>query len=86
MPGTVCIVDDEVEILNTLGGILTDEGYQVTVVKGGGDALKVIQAESPDVVILDIWMPKTRRYGSAATRETAISEYDGDYDVRAWIR
>ncbi len=58
MPGTICIVDDEIEILNTLGGILADEGYQITVAQGGEEALKVIQAESPDVVILDIWMPK----------------------------
>ncbi len=58
MSSTICIVDDEVEILNTLGGILADEGYQVTVARSGGEALKVIQAESPDVVILDIWMPK----------------------------
>ncbi len=58
MPATICIVDDEINILDTLGNALTDEGYQVTVAQDGGEALKVIQAESPDVVILDIWMPK----------------------------
>ena len=59
MSGTICIVDDEIEILNTLGGILADEGYQVLTAQDGGDALNIIQAEAPDVVLLDIWMPKS---------------------------
>ena len=58
MPGTICIVDDEPSILNTLSGILEDERYQVTIAKTGGEALKVIQMEVPDVVLLDIWMPE----------------------------
>lgn len=58
MSGTICIVDDEPSILNTLSSILEDEGYQVTLAKTGEEALKVIQMEPPDVVILDIWMPE----------------------------
>ncbi len=58
MSGTICIVDDEPAILNELSSILEDEGYQVAIAKTGGDALKVIQMESPDVVFLDIWMPE----------------------------
>ncbi len=57
MSGTVCIVDDEPAILNTLSSILEDEGYQVSIAKTGGEALKCIQMDPPDVVILDIWMP-----------------------------
>jgi len=58
MSGTICIVDDEPSILNTLSSILEDEGYQVMLAKTGEEALKVIQMEPPDVVILDIWMPE----------------------------
>lgn len=58
MSGNICIVDDEPSILNTLSSILEDEGYQVAIAKTGGEALKVIQMEPPDVVILDIWMPE----------------------------
>ncbi len=58
MSGTICIVDDEPSILNALSGILEDERYQVTIAKTGGEALKVIQMEVPDVVLLDIWMPE----------------------------
>ena len=58
MSGTICVVDDEPSILNTLSSILEDEGYQVALAKNGEEALKVIQMEPPDVVILDIWMPE----------------------------
>ena len=58
MSGTICIVDDEPSILNTLSSILEDERYQVAIAKTGGEALKVIQMEVPDVVLLDIWMPE----------------------------
>ncbi len=53
----ILIVDDEPAILNTLSGILEDEGYDVAVAKGGQEALKVIKADPPDLVLLDIWMP-----------------------------
>ncbi len=58
MSCTICIVDDEPSILDTLGGILEDEGYQVMVAKTGSEALTAIQTEPPDVVFLDIWMPE----------------------------
>lgn len=54
----ICVVDDEPAILNTLSSILEDEGYQVTVSKSGVDALKVMRSETPDLVLLDIWMPE----------------------------
>ena len=58
MAETICLIDDEPAILNTLSSILEDEGYQVLVAKSGLEALKVVRSESPDLVILDIWMPE----------------------------
>ena len=58
MAETICIVDDEPAILNSLSSILEDEGYQVSVAKSGVEGLKVVRTESPDLVILDIWMPE----------------------------
>jgi len=55
---TICIVDDEPAILNTLSSILEDEGYQVIVAKSGVEGLKVVRSDSPDLVMLDIWMPE----------------------------
>jgi two-component system nitrogen regulation response regulator NtrX len=54
---SVLIVDDEPSILQTLSGLLSDEGFEVSTAPNGYEALKVIDAESPDLVLLDIWMP-----------------------------
>jgi two-component system nitrogen regulation response regulator NtrX len=55
---TICIVDDEPAILNSLSSILEDEGYQVVVATNGVEGLKVVRSDSPDLVMLDIWMPE----------------------------
>ena len=54
---TILIVDDEPSILQSLGGLLSDEGFNVITANNGYEALKVIDSESPDLVLLDIWMP-----------------------------
>ncbi|MBU1695711.1 MAG: sigma-54 dependent transcriptional regulator, partial [Proteobacteria bacterium] len=53
----VLIVDDEVTIIESLKGILSDDGFEVIHAYNGYEALKKIEAESPDIVLLDIWMP-----------------------------
>ncbi len=58
MSNQILIVDDEPAILDTLSGILQDEGYEVSSAKDGQEALKLVRAEpAPDLVLLDIWMP-----------------------------
>lgn len=54
---TILIVDDEASILQSLGGLLSDEGYEIITALNGYEALKIIDSESPDLVLLDIWMP-----------------------------
>ncbi len=54
---SILIADDEPSILQSLGGLLTDEGFEVLTADNGYEALKTIDAEAPDLVILDIWMP-----------------------------
>jgi two-component system nitrogen regulation response regulator NtrX len=53
----VLIVDDETTIIESLDGILSDDGFEVIHAFNGYEALKKIEAESPDIVLLDIWMP-----------------------------
>ena len=53
----ILIVDDERAIQKALRGVLEDEGYRVSAVGNGADALKTVADETPDVVFLDIWMP-----------------------------
>ncbi|MBL0699741.1 MAG: sigma-54-dependent Fis family transcriptional regulator [Desulfosarcina sp.] len=54
---SILIVDDEPSILQSLSGLLSDEGFDVLTASNGYEALKVIDSESPDLVLLDIWMP-----------------------------
>ncbi len=54
---SILIVDDEPSIVQSLSGLLTDEGFEVITANNGYEALKIIEAEAPDLVLLDIWMP-----------------------------
>ena len=53
---SVLIVDDEASIRKSLSGILEDEGFNVISSSNGYEALKLIESEAPDIVLLDIWM------------------------------
>ena len=53
----VLIVDDERSIRNSLGEILGDEGYEVTVAEDGPSALAMVEKERFDVIFCDIKMP-----------------------------
>ncbi|MDY6824890.1 MAG: sigma-54 dependent transcriptional regulator [Thermodesulfobacteriota bacterium] len=54
---SVLVVDDEPSIVQSLEGLLSDEGFDVMTASNGYEALKIIEAELPDIVLLDIWMP-----------------------------
>jgi len=54
---TIMIIDDEPSILKSLGGLLSDEGFEVITASNGYEGLKLIEDKSPDLVLLDIWMP-----------------------------
>ena len=54
---SVLIVDDEKSIIESLEGILSDDGFEVMHAHNGYEALKKIETLSPDIVLLDIWMP-----------------------------
>ncbi len=57
MRKTILIVDDEESICRSLGGILSDEGYEVLVATSGEEALKVLKEDVSSLVLLDIWLP-----------------------------
>jgi two-component system phosphate regulon response regulator PhoB len=54
---SVLVVDDERDILELVKYNLDKEGYQVTVVTTGEDALAAARTKSPDIVILDLMLP-----------------------------
>jgi UDP-3-O-acyl N-acetylglucosamine deacetylase len=55
--GKILIVDDEESILESLSGILEDEGYLTITARDGIEALDISGREFPDITLLDIWMP-----------------------------
>ncbi|PKN61379.1 MAG: Fis family transcriptional regulator [Deltaproteobacteria bacterium HGW-Deltaproteobacteria-15] len=56
MAKTILVIDDEESILQSLEGILTDEGFEVILAESGLAGLQKVDA-LPDLILLDIWMP-----------------------------
>jgi len=54
----ILLVEDEQIMLNLLQRKLTEEGYEVSIAKDGEEGLKVMEEIKPDIVLLDIVMPK----------------------------
>lgn len=58
----VLVVDDVIANLTLLVDILKDEGYQVRPVTNGEQALRAVQKQQPDLILLDIDMPDMNGY------------------------
>lgn len=54
----ILVVDDEPDIRNILQDVLQDEGYQVSLAENAEQARAQFRKHNPDLVLLDIWMPK----------------------------
>lgn len=54
----ILIVDDEPQIHTVLGKILLKEGYQVSDAFSAEEAFSQIEKQKPDLIILDVMMPK----------------------------
>lgn len=60
--GNILVVDDTIENLRLLEGLLTEQGYNVRAAPNGSLALRSIQTALPDLVLLDIMMPDMDGY------------------------
>jgi DNA-binding response OmpR family regulator len=58
MPGKILVADDEANIVQLLRMYLREAGYDVVAAHDGRQALERFQAESPDLVLLDLMMPE----------------------------
>jgi DNA-binding response OmpR family regulator len=54
----ILLVDDDAEIIESLRLSLEAQGYEVLVGRDGNQGLALIERENPDLVILDMMMPK----------------------------
>lgn len=62
MAKRLLIVDDEKETVETLKSILLKNGYEVSVAFDGQEALVKVKEDDPDVILLDLVMPKLNGY------------------------
>jgi two-component system, NtrC family, nitrogen regulation response regulator NtrX len=71
----ILVVDDESDIRRLLQEILTEEGYEVEVAADANQARAARARQTPDLVLLDIWMPDTD--GITLLREWSGEPADG---------
>ena len=58
MSPTILVADDEPNIVISLEYLLRREGYTVLIARDGQEALDTITRDKPDLVLLDVMMPK----------------------------
>jgi DNA-binding response OmpR family regulator len=58
MAGKILVVDDDPDILDAVALILESQGYEVVTARDGIEGLANLKAEQPDLMILDLMMPK----------------------------
>ena len=58
MQGKILVIDDDPDILDALTMILESQGYQVFTARDGIEGLANLKAEKPDLMVLDLLMPK----------------------------
>jgi len=56
-PSFILVVDDEPDIRGLIQDILEDEAYRVITAGNGKEARAVLAEQTPDLILLDIWMP-----------------------------
>jgi chemosensory pili system protein ChpA (sensor histidine kinase/response regulator) len=59
------VVDDSLTMRKVLGRLLEREGFEVLVAKDGMDAMQLLQAVTPDIILTDIEMPRMDGFGLA---------------------
>lgn len=62
MKRRVLIVDDEPNIVLSLKFLINQQGYEVRTAGSGEEALKALAEERPDLILLDVMMPKPDGY------------------------
>ncbi len=53
----ILIIDDEKSIVDTLRGVLEDDGFKVSTALSGDEGIALLKSEKPFLVFLDMWMP-----------------------------
>jgi DNA-binding response OmpR family regulator len=62
MAKKVLIADDEPNIVTSLEFLMTKSGYEVAIARNGDEALALVESFAPDLVLLDVMMPRRSGY------------------------
>lgn len=54
----ILLVDDDAEIVESMRTVLESRGYHILVARDGNQGLALAEGEEPDLVVLDMMMPK----------------------------
>jgi DNA-binding response OmpR family regulator len=57
-PRRILVVDDDAEIIDTVQFALKQKGYEVLIARDGNQGLAMAEKDQPDLVVLDMMMPK----------------------------
>ena len=71
---TILVVDDEPDVAQLLSLILKTDGYNVLVAVDGQEALERARKEAPDLILLDVMLPKLDGY-----RVARMLKFDENY-------
>jgi DNA-binding response OmpR family regulator len=89
----ILVVDDQEDILQTTALVLRKGGYDVLTAPNGIEALDAARARVPDLILLDIEMPRMDGWEALrllrldrATREIPVAMFTILFDVREKIR
>ena len=74
MTSKILIVDDEKDIVETLAFMLKTKGFECICAYDGEEGLKLAKECSPDLIILDVMMPKINGY-----KICRLLKYDSKY-------
>ena len=68
--GNILVVDDETDIRELIADILRDEGHEVRLGWNSDSAFAEIDAEAPDLIVLDIWLKDSKMDGIDILKQT----------------
>ena len=69
----ILIVDDELDMLELIGSFLKRQGFHIITASNGMDALRQLEKEPVDLVVLDIMMPDMDGFEVCQRIQTNIS-------------
>jgi DNA-binding response OmpR family regulator len=72
---TILVVDDEMEFCHAIKAILEDEGYRVITAGSGTEVLATLSEKKPDLLLMDVMMPRISGYDVLSTMRKQGSQY-----------